>query len=133
VRGASALQKALLRFPDAAVRVLVVWEPILKSDIGPPLPWILSTIEDARAIQFWDPRLALSDELERGGEADPRGTLAAAPKEIGPVFWDYIAFFPPGVRWGPTAPNPATWYYPVVNHMGKVQADIAAARPAPAR
>ena len=127
MRGASALQEALRDSPDAAIRVLVVWEPVIATDLGPPPPWVLSEVRDVRAAQFWDRRRVLSDALSAGAKSDPSGPLSAASKEIGPVIWDYIAFFPPGVKWETSAPSPTTWYFPVVHHMDEVRADLAAA------
>ncbi len=112
----------------------MVWEPVLATDLGPPLPWVFWEIADGRALQFWDRRRALSKELRHGAEADPSGALAAATQEIGATFWDYIAFFPPGVRRDSPAPNPNTWDCPVVHHMAGTQADQATVgirRPSP--
>ena len=37
VRGASALDELLAEFPNARIHVLVVWVPVLKSDIAAPI------------------------------------------------------------------------------------------------
>ena len=105
--------------------MLVVWEPVLATDLGPPLPWVLSEITDRRAVQFWDARRALSAELNQGAIADSSGSLAAFSDQIGSTFWDFIAFFPPGVRWGSPPPNPANWHYPVVDHIEEVRTHLA--------
>ena len=125
MRGVSALQRALRRHPDAAVRVLVVWEPVLVTDLSPPFSWVLSTVSDPRAVQFWDPRKALSAELSRAAEARPAGSFRAATRKIGSIFWDYIAFFPPGARWDSLPPEPGAWYFPVVHHQNEMEARLA--------
>jgi hypothetical protein len=116
----------LSEHPKARIRVLVVWEPILATDLGPPLPWVLSGISDHRAMQFWDSRRALSAELNHGAVADPSGSLAAFTDEIGSTFWDVIALFPPGVRWDSPPPNPSDWHYPVVAHLEEVRKHLSA-------
>ena len=120
MRGASALQKALRLYPDAAVRVLVVWEPVLLSDWGPPSSKVLSRISDSRAIQFWDPGRGVSDALKRAARARPRGSFQAASRELGRTFWDYVAFFTPGVAWDSLPPEPRSWYFPVVHHESEI-------------
>ena len=60
LRGASAVQRLIGHDPAAKVRVLVVWEPVIFTDIAPPTNFALSRISDARAAQFWDAGHAMS-------------------------------------------------------------------------
>jgi hypothetical protein len=120
VRGASALRKALRLHPDAAVRVMVVWEPVLLTDWGPPSSKVRSRISDPRVVQYWDPRKELSGALKRAAEARPNGSFHAASRKIGRTIWDYVAFFTPGVSWDSLPPEPARWYFPVVDHEGEI-------------
>ena len=72
---------------DPNVRVFVVWEPVLFTDWRAPGAGTVRRIPDARVTQFWDQRRTLSQAIRRG-----------------PVVWDYVAIYPPGVRWGDAYP-----------------------------
>jgi hypothetical protein len=52
--GASAVEEILKREKSRSLRVLVVWEPILRSDWSRPTRPVLARISDPRAKQFWD-------------------------------------------------------------------------------
>src|SRR4030095_9902258 len=69
-RGASAGED-ILRSTTQPLRVLVVWQPVLKSDLAPPTTGTLSRISDARAIQYWDHDRALSTYLVAVARANP--------------------------------------------------------------
>jgi len=79
------------------VRVFVVWEPVLFTDWHAPGAGAVGRLPDARVTQFWDPRRSLSQAIRRG-----------------PVVWDYVAIFPPGVRWLDAFPAPQFSGAPVV-------------------
>jgi hypothetical protein len=59
----------------------------LPTDWHAPGAGALGRVPDKRAMQFWDPRHALSEEIRRTGQSKSR------------VVWDYVAIYPPGVRW----------------------------------
>jgi hypothetical protein len=84
-----------VRDPD--LRVFVVWEPVLITDWHAPGAGAVGRIPDARVTQFWDPRRTLSQAIRRGR-----------------VVWDYVATYPPGVRWGDTFPEAQFSGAPVV-------------------
>jgi hypothetical protein len=54
-------------------------------------------------MQFWDPRHVLSEEIRRTGQSHSR------------VVWDYVAIYPPGVRWNGAIPAARFAGAPVVN------------------
>ena len=74
------------------VRVFVIWEPVLPTDLVAPSTAALARIPDARAVQYWDRKRALSHLL---GEHN-RST----------VVWDYIAVYEPGTVWQDAPPKP---------------------------
>ncbi|MGO4880783.1 MAG: hypothetical protein ACLP59_08180 [Bryobacteraceae bacterium] len=82
---------------DPNVRVFVVWEPVLITDWHAPGAGALERIADARATQFWDRGRALSNVIRHG-----------------PVVWDWVAIFPPGVCWDGAFPTPQFSGAPVV-------------------
>ena len=71
MRGASALDELLDEFPEARVRVQVVWEPVLKTDIAAPLTRVLGLLDDERVVQYWDPDRVISTELVRSVNETP--------------------------------------------------------------
>ena len=82
---------------DPTLRVFVVWEPVLITDWHAPGAGAVARIPDARVTQFWDPRRSLSQAIRRGR-----------------VVWDYVAIYPPGVRWSDAFPAPRFSGAPVV-------------------
>ncbi|OLD66295.1 MAG: hypothetical protein AUI52_04755 [Acidobacteria bacterium 13_1_40CM_2_68_10] len=113
MRGASALQDLLRRSPDASLRVFVVWEPVIWSDLAPPLTTVLRRVSDHRAAQLWDRGRLVSADLLRAiraqtGEADSPG------RDDDTIVWDCVAIYPPGARWDTSLPPPAFIDCPVV-------------------
>ena len=85
------MQRLLDEKPTANLRVIVVWEPVIFTDIAQPTNFALSLVTDGRAAQFWDHERALSHAL--GGDDDA-------------IVWDYIAVYPAGARWIDEPPPP---------------------------
>lgn len=127
MRGASAVQELLEEMPDADLQVLVVWEPVLWSDLAPPLTAVLSQMPDARVIQYWDPHRTLSEDIVRavrGGETELPCVDSVAADTI---VWDVVATFPPGARWDAHPPAPTFCGYPVVYEIDQLRTHLAAA------
>lgn len=127
VRGASALEDVLGAMPDAAVRVFVVWEPVLATDLGPPAAAVAARVPDPRVSQHWDPERVLSDAILRTG---PPGTGLARPDHPDPssrVVWDTVAVFRPGVRWDASFPAPDYQGRPVVAVADELRRAVVAA------
>jgi hypothetical protein len=81
------------------VKVFVIWEPVLATDLAAPSTAALARIPDVRAAQYWDRKRALSHLL---GERN-RST----------VIWDYIAVYAPGTLWQDALPKPVYSDHPV--------------------
>lgn len=94
-------------FAGKRVRVLVVWEPVLPTDWGPPSSAGLNRIADARGIQFWDHDRLVSRLL---GERDRRS-----------IVWDHVAVYPAGAIWNQQSPQPLYEGGPVVKVMGPLR------------
>lgn len=104
MQGASALQKLLTRHRDIAdLRVFVVWEPVLPTDLAAPSTATMDRVPDGRVTQFWDPKRLLSHAM---GEHDRRS-----------VVWDYIAIYKPGETWAEAPPKPVYEGSPVVRSI----------------
>jgi hypothetical protein len=127
VRGASALDRLLAEFPQGKLRVLVVWEPVLASDVAAPLTGVLARLSDRRVTQYWDPGRVISADLVRSvNEAPARyGFEAALPP--GFVSWDVVAVFARSARWERDVPVPVHYGGPVVQSIDATRKAIAEA------
>jgi hypothetical protein len=100
LQGASAIEKILQEERDPNIRVFVVWEPVLPTDLGAPSTATLRRISDRRASQYWDKEHLISRLL---GERDRSS-----------VVWDYVAVYRPGTLWDSVPPGPLYSHVPVV-------------------
>lgn len=100
LQGASAIQRLLNEQHDPRIRVFVIWEPVLPTDLGAPSTRTLARLSDLRASQYWDKEHLVSQSL---GE-----------KERSSVVWDYVAVYAPGKLWDQVPPEPAYSSVPVV-------------------
>ena len=101
MRGASALESLLETQKDSHLRVFVVWEPVLATDLSAPSTVTLRRIHDSRVKQYWDRNRVLSHAM---GEHDRPS-----------VVWDFIAVYRPEQLWtGGPPPEPEFKGNPVV-------------------
>ena len=103
MRGASALESLLEAQTDSHLRVFVVWEPVLATDLSAPSTITLRRIHDARVKQYWDRDRVLSHAM---GEHDRPS-----------VVWDYIAVYKPDQGWRDAPPQPEFQGRPVVRFI----------------
>lgn len=103
MRGASALQSLLETQTDPHLRVFVIWEPVLATDLSAPSTITLRRIHDPRVKQYWDSNRALSHVM---GEHDRPS-----------VVWDYIAVYKPEQIWTDAPPQPDFTGRPVVRFI----------------
>jgi hypothetical protein len=106
VRGASALQEVLAGIQGAPLRVFVVWEPVIRTDIAPPSNWALARVTDPRAAQYYDESRLLSRLLVKTARENPDYFTGAQEMEEGTILWDCLLVFPPGQRWEESPPRP---------------------------
>ena len=117
MRGASALQQTLERNPAIRLRVFVVWEPVILTDVAPPTSGTLALISDPRARQYWDEDRALSKEIIRAILANPGRYSFSADIAEDTVVWDTVALFQQGATWENELPVPAYYGAPVVDSV----------------
>jgi hypothetical protein len=99
LQGASAFQKLLDEQREGKIRVFVIWEPILPTDLAAPSTMTLKRIADLRASQYWDKEHLVSKSI---GEEDG-------------VVWDYVAVYPQGTIWDKGLPEPSYSKAPVIH------------------
>lgn len=93
LRGASAFQELLEEQPASDVRVFVIWEPVLPSDLFAPSTSSLNRISDARVSQYWDKPRVVSRSM---GETNHDS-----------IVWDIVAVYERGKLWEQAPPKPA--------------------------
>jgi hypothetical protein len=110
LQGASAIQKLLNEQHDTVIRVFVIWEPVLPTDLASPSTRTLARVSDLRASQYWDKEHLVSRSL---GETDRSS-----------VVWDYVAAYQPGKLWNEAPPEPAYSNVPVIHGIDGTRAAI---------
>ena len=130
MRGASALEDLLRRSPDPLLRAFVVWEPVVWSDLTPPLTIVLARVSDRRAAQLWDRGRLVSAVLLRAIQAGLAEGDADRPDDD-TIVWDCVAIYPPGTRWEDSLPAPAFIDCPVIKAIDEVGRRLSSP-PAPA-
>jgi hypothetical protein len=83
------------------VRVFVIWEPVLPSDLFAPSSSTLGRLYDARVSQYWDKPRVVSRSM---GETEDAS-----------IVWDIVSVYQPGKLWQQAPPEPAYSGGPVVD------------------
>ena len=91
--------------------MLVVWEPVLPTDVLAPSTMTLKRISDARVTQYWDKDRLLSHAM---GEHNRRT-----------IVWDYIGIYEPGTVWDAAPPKAVFEDRPVVEVIGSARTALA--------
>jgi hypothetical protein len=125
VRGASALDELLAEFPDAKLRVQVVWEPVLKTDVAAPVSRVLGLLQDRRVTQYWDPGLVISSDVVRAVNENPKRYGREEPLPSDFIAWDVVAVFGTSALWERDLPPPAHDDGPVVQAIDSTRQAIA--------
>jgi hypothetical protein len=91
--------------PVAQIKVFVVWEPIIFSDLTLPPDSSLKQIDDHRAAQFFDRDHLVSKALQPQFRAH---AIVGEEHFVKDEYaWDTIAIYPPGAVWDEHGPQPA--------------------------
>ena len=117
------MQDVLGNKDGAAVRVLVVWEPILVTDIAPPISAVLGRLSDRRVRQFWDPDHLMSAQMKK--DARPPQPVEECCERRGHL-WDLAAVYPAGVTWTERLPTATVFNGPVADLAEPLTAALAA-------
>ena len=122
MRGASALGELLDKYPDADVRFLVVWEPVILTDLGRPMRAVRKPLADPRVMEFWDEDRWLSPRMIERAALIARAKGEEPPLAPDDIAWDVIVQFAPGTLWEDPFPVPS-WYgeEPVVRSLSPVE------------
>lgn len=96
----------LQRYPDADLRVYVVWLPVMPLDARFD---VADLLVDGRATHFWDNERLVSDALD-----DAYGS----PRQL---VWDAFFVFSPEATWGDRPPTPLGRRSPVVEYTATLK------------
>ena len=92
--------------------MFVIWEPILPTDVAPPITSVLSRMPDVRVQQYWDPNHLVAKQLA----ADARPPQPEQECCVrGGVLWDLAAVYPKGATWQAQMPTAILFNGPVVD------------------
>jgi hypothetical protein len=128
VRGASALGSLLAAHPEAGVRVLVIWLPVIASDTGPPTDEVRAPLRDPRVIEFWDPNRWASPRMMERAARTMRDRGEAPEFNPHAIAWDLIALYPAGIPWEEPFPAATWWSGPVVRSLEQVRTALMESR-----
>ena len=78
------------KYPDADVRVYVVWLPVYFSDV--PSTWDQNILNDSRVKHYWDGERLVGEWLFEHGNLDGEGTVYNA-------YWDRYIIYGPSATW----------------------------------
>ena len=96
----------LQRYPDADLRVYVVWLPVIQLDARFD---VADLLVDRRATHYWDNEQRVSNAL---------GNAYGAP---GQLVWDAFFVFGPDASWTDGPPRPLESGSPVVEYMATLK------------
>jgi hypothetical protein len=99
----------LERYPEADLRVYVVWLPAMPLDARFD---VADLLVDGRATHYWDNERRVSDALDE------------AYGSPGQLVWDAFYVFGPGASWNERPPRPLESGSPVVEHMATLKSAL---------
>ncbi len=98
LRGAGDVGDILKKHPEAKLKVLVLWSPVLGGDTKSAAVQVSSYLDDKRVVQFWD--------LWKFGMTRYKTDLGyPADQEA----WDVFIAYGADARWGASPPQPVFW------------------------
>jgi len=119
VQGASATNAILQSMPNAKVKVFVIWEPIIFSDLTMPTDSVLRHVADTRASQYYDRDHLVSKALQ--AQMLAHGVTGQDYFVKDEYAWDTMAIYAPGERWeSAAAPKPDFVGAPIVDASGRL-------------
>ncbi|HEX6850271.1 MAG TPA: hypothetical protein VF139_02605 [Candidatus Polarisedimenticolaceae bacterium] len=128
VHGIAEFGKAIADRPDADLRVLVVWLPVLDSDLGPPEESARRPLRDPRVTEFWDPDRHVSPRMIDRAMRLVRAKGEEPDFDADVIAWDVAMYFPAGAAWEDPFPTPAWSDAPVELAVPRVKRALASKR-----
>ena len=103
------------------MRVFVVWQPMLPSDVIAPTTRVLRRLSDPRATQFWDKNHVLARRMAKDARL-PQPEPSCCDDDG--VLWDLAAVYPKGARWDRSLPSARVFDGPVWRVAAKIESTV---------
>lgn len=103
--------------------MLVVWEPILLTDLRAPTRGTLARMPDRRVRQFWDPHHEVSKALSRMASLRLSGGSNTGTDTSSGFHWDEAIVYAPHSKWE-ESPAPLFWRGPVYRSISGLTAAL---------
>ncbi len=81
--------------------MLVVWEPMLPTDLAPPVSSALARLSDRRAMQYWDRKHLVAQSLRQAPGGQPEFQCC----DDDGILWDIAGVFGRQARWADAGPR----------------------------
>jgi hypothetical protein len=104
------------------MKVYAIWEPMIPTDWGRPVTYVLARLRDSRTAQFWDPDHRFARELSKAAR-DPQPEPKCCRRDG--VLWDLAAVYPPGATWDNTLPPAVFFDGAVLNVKDDLESELA--------
>jgi hypothetical protein len=117
------VERILEQHPEARVRVLAIWEPMLPMDWGPPTRWALARLSDPRVQQFWDKDHVMAKRMTDDARA-PQPVPDCCTRSG--VLWDLAAVYSGGARWDGRLPSAVVFNGPVIDVVSTIESHLRA-------
>lgn len=102
--------------------MLVIWEPILPTDVAPPITAVLSRMPDLRVQQYWDPNHLVAKQMAADARPPQPQQTCCVHSEI---LWDLAAVYPKGATWLTRLPSAVVFNGPVVEVTPAVEGALS--------
>lgn len=99
-----------------------VWEAVQPWDVAPPGRWVMSTLSDPRARQFWDPRHLIAQRLAADARP-PQPTEDCCTRQG--TLWDIAAVYPAGATWTDRIPPAVVFNGPIIDVADAIESAVA--------
>ena len=117
--GVAAFEQAFEDSSATPMRIYVVWLHVTHSDRQTPNSLILAEMPDRRARQYWDPYRLLSKVMVHDYPAETTLVLADTTGGAVPLFWNFVAVWRPGTKWGDAIPLPDFAGHPLLDQVAE--------------
>jgi hypothetical protein len=111
------VNQILKAHPQAQVRVLAVWEPILLTDWRRPVSGALNRLADRRVAQFWDPQHLIAKRMAQDARS-PQPEQHCCERDGN--LWDLAAVYRSGANWEGSLPPAIVFDGPIVRKQDEI-------------
>lgn len=111
--------------------MLVVWEPILLTDLRAPTRGTLARMPARRVRQFWDPHHEVSKALSRMASLRLSGGSNTGTDTSSGFHWDEAIVYASHSKWG-DSPTPLFWRGPVyrsISGLAVALSEVSSVKP----